>query len=486
VKRAFLAIAVLGTAAAGVIGAAGCNVLLDASDYAVGPSDGPVTGTPDNDGSSSTSPEGATSPDGAAAGLDANADAPQVAPDGGGSIGDPCLTNGDCAAGTCGPNQWCTMACTTNSACGTNGSGNTNYCSTGGGSAGTCSPGCASDNDCQVYPSSSTQVCTPLSTGSTANVCAPAQTSGDDASEAGGGTGFVGDPCTFDTDCASNQCFQASWCTAACTSAADTSCGFSSIDAQNYCEPAPGDAGFQCYTGCTTSLDCSQLTGAVCQPMGAQSVCNLTAGAIGDPCETGPGSVYTACVAGDGGATCNDDGFCSEDCTTNHQCGKNTSGNPNYCLQSGGTGPTFCVPGCAQDGDCSPYADTFCLPVGGSATEFACGGSGGQLGDPCYSDDDCNVGECGEENACTQVCSGPGDTSCGADTQGVTNPCAYSDLDDQYECFAGCTVDTDCAPYTAGESSTCTLISGAYVCASSDATTLSATIQLRRHRARRR
>jgi hypothetical protein len=394
---------------AGGLGSAGCNVLLDASDYAVGPGDGATVGHGGaDDDSPAPAPESGV--EAAVVGPEAGVDASHVAPEGGTPLG------GDDGGGVAGDDS-----------------------------------------------------------------------GGDDSGEIGYGGASIGDPCVFDSDCASNKCFGSSWCTAPCASATDTSCGYSTLGAQNYCEHIGATTGFQCYTGCGTSEDCGELTGTVCEPESSVSVCNVTAGAIGDPCESGPDSTYTACVAPDGGAgNCNPDGFCSRTCSTNAQCGASTSGNPNYCLQSGGSGPTVCVPGCAQDGDCEPFDDTFCLPVGGSATEFTCEASGGQIGDPCYSDDDCVFGYCGDQYACTTDCTGSHDTSCGFNSQNVANACAYSEYYEGYECFAGCTVDMDCAPYSA-EPSSCTVVSGQYVCANSDATTLSVNIQLRRrHRTRRR
>jgi hypothetical protein len=401
-RRVFLAAAGLGAAVAVVVGVAGCNVLLDASDYAVGSGDGAVTGNPEQGDASSTSSD--------AGGSDAVADRAQGSPDGGviaeGGRGD------DGSEGDDG---------------------------------------------------------------------------GEESDGSGAGAGLVGDPCFFDSDCASNQCFDSSWCTQGCTSATDTSCGLSTIGAQNYCEKSGADAGFECYTSCGTSEDCAELTGTVCESKGSQGICNITTGAIGDPCATGADSPYTACAAAaDGGVagTCDDYEWCSKSCTSNSQCGSNTTGQPNYCLQMGGVGGSVCVPSCTLANDCAPYDDTFCLPVGGSATEYACGTSGGQIGDPCMSDDDCIAGNCGDQYTCTMECAGADDGSCGISSQNTANACAYSNDAQEYECFAACTTDADCTPFPY-DTAACTLLSGSYVCAYADSTQLRVKKQLRRHTRRR-
>jgi hypothetical protein len=487
-KQAMPRIAALASAAAGALGVAGCNLLLDASDYAVGPNDASMTSTGNDDGGGGTTPDatsdatndatgGGSSDAGtpapetstvADAGRDGSGAQPEASSDGG-AIGDFCLFPSDCADGECGDNSWCTASCLNNSSCGDDSLGYANGCVTGSAS-GACAAGCGSDDDCQIFGSS--YVCLPVTGGSTVTVCTQSSSSG--------GTSLIGDPCTYGSDCASNNCYDDLWCTAPCTGASDTNCGQNSVDSQNYCVPAPTGGGYQCAPTCLTSADCtSNYTSAssVCKAYGSQSVCVVPTGAIGDECLDG-----TSCASIDGG-TCNSNfGWCTETCTTNSQCGESSSGKPNYCLQMGGSGPSYCVPGCTSYGDCAPYDnpnDTFCLPVGGSATEQACGTSGGAIGDPCFYDTDCSDSNyCGDQYTCTNDCSGPDDTSCGSNSQGAANACAYSDWIEGYECFAGCTTSAQCVPFPYGDL-TCQTISGTSVCANSDATTQSVTVQVK-------
>jgi hypothetical protein len=481
-----LRIAAVAAAVAGALGVAGCNLVLDASDYAVGPNDASMTATGNEDGSGSATdatsdttsqatsdggtPETSTSApvDGGQDAGDAHA-APEASADGG-AIGDFCLGGSDCANGECDTSDdWCTASCTSSASCGTNSLGYANGCVTSGAS-GACAPGCGTSDDCSFFGSSYT--CSPVTSGSALTVCTNSTSSG--------GAGLPGDSCSFDSDCASNDCYDEEWCTATCTGPSDTSCGLSGSGSTNYCAPAPSGSGYQCAPTCITSADCASNyvdSGAVCKSVGSQSVCVVPTGALGDQCVGA-----TTCTAG----TCNENfGWCSETCTTNTQCGSSSSGKPNYCLQMGGSGPSYCVPGCTQYGDCAPYEDpndTFCMPVGGSTTEQACGTTGGQVGDPCLYDTDCaGSATCGDQYTCTQDCTGKNDTSCGSNSQGVVNKCAYSDSalgGAGYECFAGCTTSAQCVPYPYGDL-TCQTISGWNVCANADATTESVTIQVK-------
>lgn len=73
----------------------------------------------------------------------------------------------------------------------------------------------------------------------------------------------VGDPCTADTDCASNFCTSSDgWCSLQCTYSSD--CGSPSDGGYNFCVPT--NSGYDyCFTSCSTSADCAAFPGTYCK-----------------------------------------------------------------------------------------------------------------------------------------------------------------------------------------------------------------------------
>ncbi len=87
----------------------------------------------------------------------------------GGNLGDPCAMDQDCTAGTCTVG-WCTQPCASASdtSCGMNSEGNTNYCVFDSvASAYQCEPGCTVESDCLPYAGAICQVVA----GQTSTVC---------------------------------------------------------------------------------------------------------------------------------------------------------------------------------------------------------------------------------------------------------------------------------------------------------------------------
>jgi len=425
--------------------AGGCNFIVGAGDYAVG-------GDASTQASGSEGGGGATEagPGGEDAGGDgvggghgggdaAGSDGGHVPkPDAGGRLGDPCSTNAQCTAGTCG-GLWCTQACTTNAVCGMNSSGEPNYCVQNANNELVCVPGCTTSTDCQEYPGAT---CTPIA-GVAESIC-KMPTAGAD----GGSTGIgVGDPCsTMNAPCGQggDSC-NGAWCVASCTSGSDTSCGSNSLGVSNYCVENVKNA-FICFPGCSTNADCTPISGTTCQPIignTVDSICAGTSGNIGDPCSTATTSPWNACTHG----TCQGT-WCSTTCSSSADtsCGSNTAGVANQCVENGNK--TFsCFPGCSSGNDCAPYAGAFCLPIAGGAAAV-CAVSGGQVGDPCSTDSDCTqAGATCAGSWCSQPCSSPTDATCGTNSEGNTNYCVQDSTTQKYLCFPGCTTDTDCTPY---------------------------------------
>ena len=108
-------------------------------------------------------------------------------------------------------------------------------------------------------------------------------------------------------------------------------------------------------------------------------------------------------------------------------------------------------PGCTQYADCATYAGTFCQPIVSSTRGFVCANSGGDIGDPCSTDADCTVAGTCSVGWCTQSCAGPSDgASCGTggtNLQGNANHCVFDTFANAYQCYPGCTVQSDCIPY---------------------------------------
>jgi len=416
--------------------AAGCNFIVGAGDYSVG-----------GDASALSDASGMQMLDGGDSGIVPGEDAPAGdgrathvgSSDAGGRLGDPCTRNAQCAAGTC-DGLWCTQPCNSNAVCGMNSAGESNYCVVNANSEYVCAPGCTGASDCQAYPQAT---CQPIS-GVAESVCTAAQSSGD-----GGTSGLsVGDPCTGSAACGqgSDSC-NGSWCVAACTSASDTSCGYNSLGVQNYCV-INGSGNYICFPGCTTNADCTPVAGTTCQPIGSGgtgSICAGTNGDVGDPCSTATTSPWSACAAG---TTC-EGTWCNTTCasSTDTSCGSSTAGINNDCVAN--TGGTYsCFPGCTTGNDCAPYAGTFCQQIYGGGAGYVCAASGGKVGDACNSNSDCKqAGSTCAGSWCTAPCTSSTDTSCGTDSEGLTNYCVQDSTTLVYDCFPGCNSDLDCTPY---------------------------------------
>jgi hypothetical protein len=417
--------------------AAGCNFIVGVGDYAVGEADaasGDDGASSGGSGSSSGGPgDDSVAPPGDAAG----------------KIGDPCAQTADCTRGTCN-GQWCTQACTSNSACGDNSFGQPNYCVvSGGGQA--CAPGCAADPDCAPYGGTS---CTRIP-GGVALVCTRSS-----ATDGSVGPGGIGDPCATDADCTVGTCLggpypagQTGWCSRACGSAMDTSCGSNTVGRANLCILNGADA-FICFPGCATNTDCTPFSGVTCQvtTAGAKTfICASTNGNAGDPCSTSANSQWSTCTSP---ATCSNDIWCSQSCTTDSSCGANTAGQAGFCVPST-AGGSICFPGCTAYDDCATYPGTFCQQIYGSTRGFVCAASGHKIGDPCATNADCKQGTCAG-NWCSQSCTSTSDTTCGTNSEGQTNRCVRN-KNSAYVCFPGCTATSDC---TAFGGATCKSFSG--------------------------
>ncbi len=136
------------------------------------------------------------------------------------------LRRGAPARGGILPGGWCATTCTssTSATCGSNSSGEPNYCVENAANAFICFPGCTTDNDCDSLQR--TRSCMQIATGGTQSICSAPSTS----------DGFIGDPCNSDSDCkAPGATCAGNWCSQSCASATDTSCGMNSESLTNYC-----------------------------------------------------------------------------------------------------------------------------------------------------------------------------------------------------------------------------------------------------------
>jgi hypothetical protein len=97
-----------------------------------------------------------------------------VSSDGGGRdagaalIGDPCMSDADCASGFCANGVWCSSTCTTDQACGANSSGVPNVCAMASTAQIVCYPGCSPASSCLQFPGTQ---CKQLPSGG--SVCSP-------------------------------------------------------------------------------------------------------------------------------------------------------------------------------------------------------------------------------------------------------------------------------------------------------------------------
>jgi hypothetical protein len=187
-----------------------------------------------------------------------------------GNIGDPCTTASDCKQGSCMTGiPWCTASCTsTSSTCGSNSSGEPNYCVENAANAFICFPGCTTNTDCDAYSGTTCQL---IATGGTQSICSAPSTS----------NGFIGDPCTTSSDCTEGSCESGIvWCTESCTQDSDCQ-GTDSAGNPTYCVEN-GNSQFICFPGCTTDTDCSVYNTSTltltCQTIGTEpgSICSTS------------------------------------------------------------------------------------------------------------------------------------------------------------------------------------------------------------------
>ncbi len=270
---------------------------------------------------------------------------------GGGIVGDPCSDDAGtgCAVGTCN-GSWCEAACksTSDKSCGSNSLDELNYCvQTASGFM--CFPGCSTNADCTPFPDTT---CSPNTIGSTA-----------DGFSCSIPFGQIGDPCSDAEGCVADagatMCV-GSWCSAACTSLTDKSCGTSSTGQANSCVKAAGV--FTCSPGCTTSDDCAPYPQTFCQPVAKGSTalaCSPSGGLIADPCSQDSDCTQGTCMSN----------WCNEVCTQtgSASCGTDSAGMASQCLEATDS-ENHCFPGCLTDFDCTPYPNTTCVaaPTSGS------------------------------------------------------------------------------------------------------------------------
>ncbi len=249
------------------------------------------------------------------------------------ALGDPCTLSAQCKAGTCN-GEWCTAACTSDTSCGVNSTGQPGRCVENADMQDKCFPGCSSTTDCAAYAGTTCQTGVDVA-GGTVSDCA--------------GLIPLLDPCTNDSDCVSGSCTGA-WCTMTCTS--DATCGTSASGMPGRCL-TNGAGQDVCFPGCTTSGDCGSYRAATCQTgpdvAGAStSVCAALI-ALLDPCTVG-----SDCASGDCTGT-----WCTTTCTSDAMCGKNSAGVAGRCV--GNTSDQFsCFPGCTTASDCASYTGTVC------------------------------------------------------------------------------------------------------------------------------
>jgi hypothetical protein len=175
---------------------------------------------------------------------------------GDGKIGDKCASNADCTSGECA-GSWCTEVCTSSAGCGSNTARTPNECVLSADGLDLCFPGCSTQAQCQAL--SLTATCVPGTTveNTTMGLCV-----------VGTGTGKIGDKCTSNGDCASDDCAASSgqglWCTEVCTSSAG--CGSNSAGVMNECVLS-GDGLDLCFPGCSTQAQCQAFApSAACDP----------------------------------------------------------------------------------------------------------------------------------------------------------------------------------------------------------------------------
>ncbi|MBI2896834.1 MAG: hypothetical protein HYY06_24970 [Deltaproteobacteria bacterium] len=219
----------------------------------------------------------------------------------------------------------------------------------------------------------------------------------------------IGDPCSSNGDCESNDCDQddlGGQCTRQC--AADEECGESAV-----CDPDS-----LCRRACSSDGDCRQ--GYSCQGGGPDRFCDVApeeASPIGAPCSDHSGCESDLCNTDDPG------GQCTQVCTDSSDC-------PTGAVCSEG----LCFSACEVDADCREAEGYSCQ---GDAPDRFCDVAPeprAPIGDACGADEDCESGLCDTEDPggqCTQACS-------------ATTGCPAGSICAERFCRAICTTDADC------------------------------------------
>jgi hypothetical protein len=175
-------------------------------------------------------------------------------------------------------------------------------------------------------------------------------------------------------------CNGGAWSTTSCNAACQqaglgpaVSCGFDPSKGKDVC--ICGDAPSTCQNGaqqcqginlatCTNSTWNTQSCDVLCQQSGmgmAQScgfdpnkgldTCFCFNGMTGDPCVTD-----AHCKDGN---ICNVAGWCTKPCAHDAECGLNTLGAPNYCMETQGGNGT-CFASCSSNTNCASFIGTQC------------------------------------------------------------------------------------------------------------------------------
>ncbi len=331
----------------------------------------------------------------------------------------------------------------------------------GGGDSG----GCTSNADCKAteYCDLTTKKCKPNTTCNQVQECADK---------------CCGDPCSTGTDCPDN-CGAGQTCnTTSCVCEAcqgdctgkvcgDDGCGGScgtctgtdTCNASGQCIPCTAD--------CTGKVCGDDGCGGSCGTCNAgehcvNGACEAGGSEPGDPCPNGDADCPTdwpTCLSG-GGTT-----YCSKACTTDADCG-----DPNCCLDAGGS--KFCFdstqcPGNGDVGDPCPFdtvnADTeackaalMCLGLAADGTSGTCTTDAdcSSLGDAINPD--CVSGNCGA-SFCAEECPGGVAADCPAGTAGqdISGTC-YCIPSTVATCTdpinnVGCNAGEKCVPYQGSE-----------------------------------
>jgi hypothetical protein len=230
-----------------------------------------------------------------------------------------------------------------------------------------------------------------------------------------------------DCNCnAASQCVPAGSCSVV-NEAADCGQGFYCTNDTFECAPLPActeadqtpctNQSLQCNLGTNTCERAQTCSGNGDCTQAPTTYCNINVGV----CEV-PNCLNGGVVCSGNTPTCGNDGRCvgqgGGPCTSNSECAPDPWPNTEYCSFATGTG--LCTSGCRSDADCpvnTPECD------GTHSCVQAGQGGGGQWGDSCMGDTDCQAGLlCGIlSGTCAEPC-GYADTACA----GIADCCPLS------------------------------------------------------------